>query len=122
MRNSLGTSLPQPLLRWSSLWHSVIRPVVHHNIMLRNRVPSRSLPECDHATGLLVAGGASGALLELVRLLLESVRLLLELVRRCWWQDTCCRLSMTHQADVHMHSRISCSSCVFPGAPHTACG
>ena len=38
-RNSLATGLPQPLLRWSSLWHSVIRPVVHHNIMLRNRVP-----------------------------------------------------------------------------------
>ena len=39
--NSLATGLPQPLLRWSSLWHSVIRPVVHHNIMLRNRVPSQ---------------------------------------------------------------------------------
>ncbi|CAK0780512.1 hypothetical protein CVIRNUC_005077 [Coccomyxa viridis] len=35
--NSLSTRLPQPLLRWSALWHSVIRPVVHHNLMLRNR-------------------------------------------------------------------------------------
>lgn len=42
--NSLATSLPQPLLRWSSLWHSVIRPVVHHNVMLRNRVPLHALP------------------------------------------------------------------------------
>ncbi len=49
-RNSLATGLPQPLLRWSSLWHSVIRPVVHHNIMLRNRVPLRDSPWlCTHA-------------------------------------------------------------------------
>ena len=39
----LATSLPQPLLRWSSLWHSVIRPVVHHNVMLRNRVQAHAL-------------------------------------------------------------------------------
>ena len=41
--NSLSTRLPQPLLRWSALWHSVIRPVVHHNLMLRNRVPPPAL-------------------------------------------------------------------------------
>lgn len=41
--NSLSTRLPQPLLRWSALWHSVIRPVVHHNLMLRNRVPLPAL-------------------------------------------------------------------------------
>ena len=41
--NSLSTRLPQPLLRWSALWHSVIRPVVHHNLMLRNRVPHPAL-------------------------------------------------------------------------------
>lgn len=34
----LTTGLPQPLLRYSSIWHTVIKPVVHHNIMLRNRV------------------------------------------------------------------------------------
>ena len=47
-RNSLATSLPQPLLRWSSLWHSVIRPVVHHNVMLRNRVPPPHAPRAVH--------------------------------------------------------------------------
>ena len=42
-RNSLAASLPQPLLRWSSLWASVIRPVVHQHVMLRNRVPLSEL-------------------------------------------------------------------------------
>lgn len=38
VRHMLTRSLPQPLLRWSSIWYTVIKPVVHHNIMLRNRV------------------------------------------------------------------------------------
>ena len=38
VRHMLTTSLPQPLLRWSSIWYTVIKPVVHHNVMLRNRV------------------------------------------------------------------------------------
>ncbi|EIE22257.1 DUF1336-domain-containing protein [Coccomyxa subellipsoidea C-169] len=37
VRHMLTTSLPQPLLRWSSIWYTVIKPVVHHNVMLRNR-------------------------------------------------------------------------------------
>ena len=38
VRRTPMPTLPRPLLTWSSVWATIIRPVVHHNIMLRNQV------------------------------------------------------------------------------------
>lgn len=37
VRRTLMPALPRPLLTWSSVWATIIKPVVHHNIMLRNQ-------------------------------------------------------------------------------------
>ena len=38
VRSTLMPRLPRSLLTWSGVWATVIKPVLHHNIMLRNRV------------------------------------------------------------------------------------
>ena len=59
-RRTLMPPLPRSLLTWSGVWATLIKPVLHHNIMLRNRVRARPpiARAPDHIVGMLTSGGA----------------------------------------------------------------